>query len=82
MEVRKLSQADGLNNSDHHYRNESEQELKEISLWEWRWEEVDKYLVVSLFLLIAALVKLAYHHTAVHRHVPESWSVLLEICVY
>lgn len=48
-------------------------ERRTISLWGWRWEEVSTYLVVSLFLLIAALVKLSYHHTSIHNHLPESW---------
>jgi sodium/hydrogen exchanger 3 len=48
-----------------------------ISLWGWRWHEVNSFLVVSLFLLTAALVKLAYHHTCLHNHLPESCVLII-----
>lgn len=43
-----------------------------IALAGWRWKEVSAFLVVSLFVLIAAIVKLAYHHTSLQAHLPES----------
>lgn len=48
-----------------------------VALWGWRWEEVDTFLVTSLFLLTAALVKLAYHHTSLHHHLPESCILII-----
>lgn len=48
-----------------------------INLVGWRWSEVSAFLIVSLFILIAALVKLAYHHTALHSHLPESCILVL-----
>lgn len=45
----------------------------EIALWGWRWKEVSTYLVTSAFLIIAAVVKILYHHSSLHHHVPESW---------
>lgn len=45
-----------------------------IRLWSWRWHEVRKYFVAVSFLLVAALIKITYHHLHVlHAYVPESW---------
>lgn len=45
-----------------------------ISLISWRWETLGSYFVISAFLLIAAGVKICYHHSqALNTHVPESW---------
>lgn len=52
---------------------EPEDEHPRLSLVSWRWEEVKSYLVVTLFLLSAAAIKICYHHShALHTHVPES----------
>lgn len=52
---------------------EEEIEHPRLSLISWRWHELEGYLIVSMFLLTAALVKVAYHQIhALHTHVPES----------
>ena len=64
-----------------HSANESRHEKESghhgIALWGWRWQEVNSFIVVSLFLLTAALVKLAYHHTSLHHHLPESCVLII-----
>ncbi len=54
-------------------QTETEDEHPRLSLISWRWEEVKSYLVVTLFLLGAATIKICYHHShSLHTHVPES----------
>ena len=48
-----------------------------IQLAGWRWNETSTFIVVSLFLLTGSLVKLAYHHTSLHQHLPESCILIL-----
>lgn len=55
----------------------SRHQTNSINLVGWRWTEVSAFLIVSLFILIAALVKLAYHHTTLHAHLPESCILVL-----
>lgn len=52
---------------------EEEIEHPRLSLISWRWQELEGYLIVSMFLLTAALVKVVYHQIdSLHTHVPES----------
>lgn len=52
---------------------EEEEEHPRLQLISWRWEEVEGYFIVSVFLLTAALVKVAYHQIqALHMYLPES----------
>lgn len=52
---------------------EEETDHPRLSLISWRWEEVEGYFIVSVFLLTAALVKVAYHQIqALHMYIPES----------
>lgn len=52
---------------------EEEIEHPRLTLISWRFRELETYLIVSLFLLTAALVKVSYHQIhALHTHVPES----------
>ncbi|KAI1307625.1 Sodium/hydrogen exchanger 2 [Halotydeus destructor] len=48
-----------------------------ISLWGWRWQEVSSYLITIAFLIFAAVVKVLYHHSFIHNHVPESCVLIL-----
>lgn len=49
-----------------------------MSLIGWRWREVEGYLVISVFFLMACLVKIGYHHMEViHTHVPESCVLII-----
>lgn len=58
------------------YPVDPEQENSEhprLSLISWRWVELKGYLVMSIFLLTAAAVKISYHHChSLHTYVPES----------
>lgn len=52
---------------------EEEEDHPRLSLISWRWHEVEGYFIVSVFLLTAALVKVAYHQIqALHMYIPES----------
>lgn len=52
---------------------EEETEHPRLSLISWRWHEVEGYFIVSVFLLTAAFVKIAYHQiSALHTYIPES----------
>ncbi|KAI1304264.1 Sodium/hydrogen exchanger 2 [Halotydeus destructor] len=52
---------------------EQEFEHPKLSLISWRWEEVKGYLIVTMFLLMAATIKICYHQChSLHAHVPES----------
>lgn len=64
-------------NATQHSSSSSSSSEHGISLIGWRWTEVSAFLVVSLFVLIAALVKLAYHHTSLQAHLPESCILVL-----
>ncbi|KAI1307624.1 Sodium/hydrogen exchanger 2 [Halotydeus destructor] len=56
---------------------DDEPEESPIHLWSWRWAEVSKYVVTSVFILIAALIKLLYHNSPVHEYVPESCVLII-----
>ncbi|RWS07570.1 Na(+)/H(+) exchanger protein 7-like protein, partial [Dinothrombium tinctorium] len=50
----------------------------EISLINWRWDAVGTYLLICSFLLIAAGVKICYHHSNIlNTHVPESCVLII-----
>lgn len=51
-------------------------EDEEVHLISWRWAELGNYFLIGAFLLIAAGVKICYHHShTLSTHIPESWSV-------
>ena len=55
-----------------------ETEHPRLTLISWRWDEVQGYLIVSMFLLTAAFVKIAYHQiSALHTYVPESCVLII-----
>lgn len=57
---------------------ETEDEHPHLSLVSWRWEEVKSYLVVTLFLLGAASIKICYHHSPrLHSSMPESCVLII-----
>ena len=49
-------------------------EDEEVHLISWRWAELGNYFLIGAFLLIAAGVKICYHHShTLSTHIPESW---------
>ena len=57
---------------------EEETEHPRLSLISWRWHEVEGYFIVSVFLLTAAFVKIAYHQiSALHTYIPESCVLII-----
>ncbi|XP_015782511.1 Na(+)/H(+) exchanger protein 7 [Tetranychus urticae] len=51
---------------------------EEVHLISWRWEELGNYFLIGAFLLIAAGVKICYHHShTLSTHIPESCVLIL-----
>ncbi|XP_074594207.1 Na(+)/H(+) exchanger protein 7-like isoform X1 [Brevipalpus obovatus] len=49
------------------------QNQNKIHLISWRWSEIGNYFLIGAFLLIAASVKICYHHShQLSSHLPES----------
>lgn len=63
--------------ADHEFNAHNANKIAEphhgIKLASWKWNEVEPYFLIATFLLLAAIVKIIYHHLEpVHAHVPES----------
>ncbi|XP_053213811.1 Na(+)/H(+) exchanger protein 7-like [Panonychus citri] len=53
-------------------------EDEEVHLISWRWAELGNYFLIGAFLLIAAGVKICYHHShTLSTHIPESCVLIL-----
>lgn len=66
--------------ADYNYQNQinSDANHHKIKLIGWRWNEVEAYLLIAIFLLLAAIVKIIYHHLEpVHAHIPESCVLII-----
>ena len=66
--------------ANYHYQNQINPNINHhrIKLIGWRWNEVEAYLLIAIFLLLAAIVKIIYHHLEpVHAHIPESCVLII-----